>query len=410
MDILECLKMAVRSLAANKLRAALTMLGMIIGVSAVIALMAVGQGATASVTSQIQNMGTNLLFISPGTATQGGFNFGSGSSATLTMEDAQAIVNVSNVVGVAPQASSRLQVVFGPNNTNTSIIGTTPEYQEVRNSQVASGEFFTQANLDSRARVAVIGSATAKTLFDQAEPVGQQIKINRISFQVIGVLATKGTSAGSNQDDQVIVPLTTLLQRLTRARTSRGGLVIQQVSVQVANQAAMAQVTQDMGSLLRERHRVSEDDFTIRSQEDMLSTLQTVTQTLTLLLGAIAGISLVVGGIGIMNIMLVSVTERTREIGIRKAIGAKRNDILLQFIIEAIVVSVMGGILGVLLGTGISLGMSGVSLGGQSLHPVLSETAVLLAFGVSAGIGLFFGIYPANRAAGLNPIEALRYE
>ncbi|MCL4465434.1 MAG: ABC transporter permease [Chloroflexi bacterium] len=411
MNIVESLKMALRSLSANKMRAALTMLGMIIGVSAVIALMAIGQGATASVTSQIQGMGTNLLFVSPGAARQGGFSFGAGSAPTLTLEDAQAIAsNVPSVVGVAPQANSRAQVVAGPNNTTTSILGTTPSYQDVRNFHVASGDFFTQANVDSRSRVALLGSTTAQTLFGDADPIGQEIKINRVSFKVIGVMETKGSQAAGNQDDVVIVPVTTLLQRLTRQRTSRGGLVVQQVNVQVADQQLMTQAVDDIGNLLRDRHRVTEDDFTIRSQEDMLSTLETVTQTMTLLLGAIAGISLIVGGIGIMNIMLVSVTERTREIGIRKAIGAKQSDILIQFIIEAMVVSVIGGLMGILVGVGLSEVASRFDLGGQQLHPVVAQEAVLLAFGVSAAIGLFFGIYPASRAAALNPIEALRYE
>jgi putative ABC transport system permease protein len=411
MDMVESLKMALRSLTANKLRAALTMLGMIIGVSAVIALMAIGQGATASITSQIQGMGTNLLFVTPGTATQGGFSFGAGTAPTLTLEDAQAILNeVPEVAGVAPQANNRMQVVFGPNNTNTSVLGTTPDYQDVRNSRVAVGEFFTQLNVDSRSRVALLGSTTAETLFGEADPIGQQIKINRVSFQVIGVMETKGSQAGGNQDDVVIIPITTLLQRLTRTRTSRGGLVVQSINVQVVDEASMKPAVESIGNLLRTRHRVTQDDFTVRSQEDILSTLQTVTQTLTILLGSIAGISLVVGGIGIMNIMLVSVTERTREIGIRKAIGAKRSDIMIQFIIEAMVVSLMGGLIGVLLGIGISQLLSGVSLGGQALRTVVSTDAIFLAFGVSAAIGLFFGIYPASRAAGLDPIQALRYE
>jgi putative ABC transport system permease protein len=411
MNLVESLKMALRSLTANKLRAGLTMLGMIIGVSAVIALMAIGQGATASITGQIQGMGTNLLFVTPGASTQGGVSFGQGSSPTLTLEDSAAIFSeVPEVAGVAPQANNRMQVVYGPNNTNTSILGTTPDYQDVRNSYVASGDFFTQLNLDSRSRVALLGSTTAQALFGEADPIGQQIKINRVSFQVIGVMETKGSQAGGNQDDVVIIPITTLLQRLSRARTSRGGLVVQSINVQVVDEQSMQAAVQGIGDLLLTRHRVNQPDFTIRSQEDILSTLQGVTQTLTILLGAIAGISLIVGGIGIMNIMLVSVTERTREIGIRKAVGAKHSDIMIQFIIEAMVVSLMGGLVGVLLGFGISQLVSGIPLGGQPLRTVVSGDAVILAFGVSAAIGLFFGIYPASRAAGLDPIQALRYE
>ncbi|MCL4533607.1 MAG: ABC transporter permease [Bacteroidetes bacterium] len=411
MDLLESLRMALRSLSANKLRASLTMLGMIIGVAAVIALMAIGQGAQASILDRIRGIGTNLLFVTPGSAQQGGFSFGAGSAPTLTLQDAQAIAaDVPNIVAVAPEIDLRRQVVYERNNTNTRILGTTPEYQDVRNFHPVEGDFISQSDIDGRIKVASLGSTTAQTLFDGSDPVGQEIKVAGIDFRVIGLMETKGSQALGNQDDVVIVPLTTLAETLGSQLTPSGGLVVQTINVEVSDESLMPQATADISNLLLERHRVTQADFTIRSQEDTIAALQTVTQTFTLLLGAIAGISLVVGGIGIMNIMLVSVTERTREIGIRKALGAKRSDILVQFMIEAVVVSVMGGLMGVALGVGISEFTSGISLGGQPLRPLVTVDSIALAFGVSAGIGVFFGIYPASRAAALNPIDALRYE
>jgi putative ABC transport system permease protein len=403
--------MALRSLGSNKMRAALTMLGMVIGVGSVIALMSVGKGSQASILGQIQSMGTNLLFVSPGATQSGGVSQGLGSSASLTMEDAEAIAEkISTVAKVAPEATSFQQVVAGGNNTRTRILGTTPDYQEVRNFKVANGEFVSKANVDGRASVAVLGTSTATTLFGSSDAIGQNVRINGINFRVIGIMESKGSQAMGNQDDVIIVPITTFMQRLSNQRTTTGQRSVNTINVQVVSEKVMSQATADIGSLLRERHRVAADDFTIRSQEDMLSTMATVTQTMTLLLGSIAGISLIVGGIGIMNIMLVSVTERTREIGIRKAIGAKRSDILIQFIIEAMVVSLMGGVIGIILGMGASQLVGRMSLNGQTLKTVVSGDAILLAFGVSAAIGMFFGIYPASRAAALNPIQALRYE
>ncbi len=417
MKLMDSLRIALRGLSANKMRTGLTMLGIIIGVGSVIALMSVGKGAEASVVSRIQSMGTNLLFVSPGSTQQGGVSSGAGSAATLTYEDAMAIAaEVPTVSGVAPEGTTGGQVVAGSNNVRTRITGTTPDYQEVRNFHVAQGEFFTQQQVDSRAMVAVLGSQTAQSLFNDSDPIGRSIRINTMSsgtgftFKVIGVMEPKGAQAMGNQDDVLFIPITTLQQRLSSQRTSQGGRNVQSISVKVVSENAMDQAVQQIGELLRQRHRVSQDDFTIRSQEDMLATATEVTGVMTLLLGAIAGISLLVGGIGIMNIMLVSVTERTREIGIRKAVGARRQDILSQFLVESIVVSLVGGATGVAMGMGFSRLISGVNMGGQRLETVVAPESVMLAFAVSAAIGVFFGIYPATRAAGLNPIEALRYE
>ncbi|MCL5111181.1 MAG: ABC transporter permease [Chloroflexi bacterium] len=413
MDVVESLRLALRALQANKLRSALTMLGIIIGVSAVITLMSVGNGASLRITNQIQSMGSNLLFVSPGAAQQGGVRQAAGTQPTLTLDDADAIANPDNlpmVTGVAPEMNSFGQVVAGPTNVNTRILGVTPAYQDVRKYDVAEGEFISEQNVQARSLVVVLGSNVAETLFPGGEPVGQTLKINRLTFRVIGVLASKGAQAMGNQDDIVMAPITTVQQRLNRQRTVAGSAVVQTINVQVADGTNMQQATEQIAELLRERHHVAQDDFTISSQEDLLAVVQQITGILTLLLGAIAGISLVVGGIGIMNIMLVSVTERTREIGIRKAVGAKRNHILAQFLVEAVVVSLVGGGAGVLLGAGLSSLIASIDFGGQKLPTVITADSVLLATGVSAAIGLFFGIYPANRAASLSPIEALRYE
>ncbi|MHB1414705.1 MAG: ABC transporter permease [Chloroflexota bacterium] len=418
MSPLESLHIALRGLSANKLRSALTMLGIIIGVGAVIALMSVGKGAEATVLGQIQSMGTNLLFVSPGTTQQGGVTAAVGSASTLTYEDAQAIAtNIPTVTMVAPEAMTQAQVVFGPVNTRTRITGTTPDYEAVRNFHVVAGEFFTSQQVDSVSLVAVLGSYTAQQLFGEMNPIGQSVRITGMmpgstgfTFRIIGVMESKGSQATGNQDDVIFVPITALQQRLAVQRTASGSHSVSTINVQVADEKMMTQAVQQIGDLLRQRHRVAQDDFLIRSQEDMLETASEVTGVMTLLLGAIAGISLVVGGIGIMNIMLVSVTERTREIGIRKAVGARRKDILLQFLLESAVLSVLGGAAGIAIGVGIARVISGLSLSGQTLTAVVTPDAILLACGVSAAIGLFFGIYPATRAARLHPIEALRYE
>ncbi len=413
MNLVESLRVALRSLGANKMRSALTMLGMIIGVGAVIALMSVGQGAQAKITSQIQGMGTNLLFITPGAQTQGGVRQQQGTEPTLTVDDANAIAdptNVPTVTGVAPEAMAFTQVIAGPQNAFTRVTGVTETYQDVRNWHVAEGDFISRQNVDAMSTVAVLGSNVASELFPDTDPVGQNIRIGMSNFRVIGVMETKGAQSMGNQDDIVLVPITTLLHKLVGQRSVRGRQTVGTIYVQVADQKLMNTAIQQIGDLLRQRHHVVQDDFTIRSQDDLLSTASQITGVMTILLGSIAGISLIVGGIGIMNIMLVSVTERTREIGIRKAVGAKRKDIMLQFLIEAAVVSLVGGAIGILLGTGLSELIGTLNLGGQNISTVVTASSVFLAVGVSAGIGLFFGIYPATKAAGLNPIEALRYE
>jgi putative ABC transport system permease protein len=413
MNLVESMRIALRSLSANKLRSTLTMLGVIIGVAAVIALMGVGRGASAAIDSQINSMGTNLLFVSPGSTSSNGVRSAQGSAQTLTYEDALALndpVNLPAVAGVAPQVQAFGQVVYMGNNVNTPILGVTADYGPVRNYSVQEGEFISQANVQAKGAVAVLGAGVANTLFNGATPVGQSVRINNISFKIVGVLTAKGGSGFGNQDDQVLVPITTAMTRLSRNR-SGGGNVVSQISVQVADAKQMDVAIEQISAVLRERHHVRyEDDFSVRSQQDMLASATQITGVLTLFLGGVAGISLLVGGIGIMNIMLVSVTERTREIGIRKAIGATRKNVLTQFLTEATILSVMGGLIGVALGAGIAGLISGVSVGNMSLRPVIAMDSILLATLFSLGVGLFFGIYPAYRAASLNPIDALHYE
>jgi putative ABC transport system permease protein len=365
------------------------------------------------VTAQIDSLGSNLLFVTPGSTTQGGVRTQAGTAASLTSQDADAIASsIPQVVAVAPEADSFGQVVANGTNTNTRIDGVTPDFLSVRNFQVADGDFFTQEQVDSRSLVAVLGAAAAQTLFGDSEPVGQTIRVDQVSLKVIGVLAAKGSQAQGNQDDVIYAPLATVQSRLTRNRTASGGNTVSQINVQLkdSTKATSDAAVQNIGELLRERHKVAQDDFTIRSQDDLLASATQVSGFITIFLGAVAGISLVVGGIGIMNIMLVSVTERTREIGIRKAIGATRGNILTQFLIEATVVSVAGGAIGILLGGGGSRLLNGIRLGSQAIQTVVAPSSIVMAFTVSALIGLFFGVYPAIKAARLNPIQALRYE
>ena len=405
---------ALASLGANKLRAGLTLLGVVIGVAAVISLMAIGRGAQEAVTSRIEALGTNLLFVRPGSASVAGVAGGQGSASTLTLEDAYSLHDplfAPSVGAVAPELSATGQVVAGRENTFTRVVGVTPEYQFVRNFPIGSGQFITYSQVQNRSEVAVLGSRVAETLFGFRDPVGQTVRINGRQFTVIGVLKTKGGSALGNQDDQLVVPITTAYYRLTSQRTTQGGVAVQNINVQVGDKDDMDDALQEIATVLRLRHRITgDDDFTVSSQQETIETLEETTETFVLFLGAIAGISLLVGGIGIMNIMLVSVTERTREIGIRKAMGAKRRDILFQFVSEATLLSVGGGGAGVLLGLLVSRLVDGRTLGTQTFQTAVSGDITILALLVSAAIGLFFGIYPAVRAARLHPIEALRYE
>jgi putative ABC transport system permease protein len=417
MNIIESIRIALRGLAANKMRAILTMLGIIIGVAAVIALMAIGQGVQNSVTQQIQGIGSNLVIISPGATQQGAVRTAQGSAATLTYEDALALQDFTmapDIAGVSPEFGSSAQVVYGGQNFNVRITGVTPDYETVRNVTLESGAFVDKVQLDSLSRVAVIGATTAKNLFSGDDPIGREIKINRSIFTVIGVLQAKGGSPMLGGDDIVLVPITTAQKRLFGGQLGFGvGSRVSTIYVSAASETQVDSAIQQITEILRERHKTTpaNDDFTVTSQKDILGVLDQITGLMTAFLGAIAGISLVVGGIGIMNIMLVSVTERTREIGIRKAVGAKRRDILVQFLVEAVVLSVVGGLGGIALGWGFSQLVNVLKIGAPTpLTTAVTADAVILAVSFSVAIGLFFGIYPANRASGLNPIDALRYE
>ena len=417
MNILESLRVAFRGLAANKMRSILTMLGIIIGVAAVIALMSIGEGVSASITQQIQGIGSNLVIIMPGSTQSSGVRTAQGSAVTLTYEDSEALTDLSrapSIAGVSPEFGSAGQVVYGNQNFNVRITGVTEQYEVVRNAKLANGSFITKSHLDATSRVAVLGATTANNLFNGDDPIEREIKINRQTFRVIGVLEAKGGSAMLGGDDIVLVPITTAQKRLFGAQRGFGvGSRVSTIYVSAVSEAqvdaAIAQITE----ILRERHKTTyqNDDFTVTSQKDILGVFDQITGFMTAFLGAIAAISLVVGGIGIMNIMLVSVTERTREIGIRKAVGAKRRDILVQFLVEAVVLSVLGGLGGIATGWGIGQLVNALKIGSpQPLVTVMTAQSVMLAVSFSAAVGLFFGIYPATRAASLNPIDALRYE
>ena len=411
MNVIQSIRVALQGLTANKLRSALTMLGIIIGVAAVIALVAVGQGAQAAVTQRFQSLGSNLLVISPGAAFYGRASQGAASAQSLTNEDAAAIAQLATLVeAIAPEYSVRgAQVVYGNKNTQTSVLGVPPEYLTVRNWQVARGRFIDPQDVESLAKVCTLGTTVVEDLFgsNSLDPVGKTVKINRQNYQVVGVMASKGQTGFTNEDDQVFIPLSTAQVKFGGA----GNTSLGSINVQVTSAEMMDFAQAELKAILRARHGLSPsqaDDFNIRSQVQIMEMAQQTTGTFTILLGAIAAISLVVGGIGIMNIMLVSVTERTREIGIRKAVGAKRRDILMQFLVEAVVLSGLGGIVGVLVGWGSAQLLS--RLASELLSTLVTPGSVVMALGVSVAIGLFFGIYPANRAARLNPIEALRHE
>lgn len=402
----ESILIALESLQTNKLRSMLTMLGIIIGVGAVIAMVSIGLGVQQKVQNSIASLGSNLLIITPGAnAPPGAVRLAAGSNITLTNKDAGAIVReVAGINYAAPAVSQQYQLVYGKENWKTSVQGTTPEFLTVRSFKLAAGSFFTRSDEAARARVAVLGSTVASNLFGGGSPVGKIIRIDKAPFRVVGVLETKGQSSmGQDQDDIVIIPLTTAQERVL------GINYLHSISIQVKSPELIAKVQADITSLLRARHRLGpsvENDFTVRNLTAFMAAMTETTSTITLLLGNIAAISLAVGGIGIMNIMLVSVTERTREIGIRKALGATRGNILLQFVIEAVVIGVAGGLLGIAAGVAGAKIIAAVA----GWNTVISGAAIVAAFGISVIIGLFFGIYPARKAALLDPIEALRYE
>ncbi|MEI7720319.1 MAG: ABC transporter permease [bacterium] len=396
------------ALSANKVRSGLTMLGIIIGISSVIALVSVGQGAQNSISSNISSLGSNLIEVLPGAArTTGSFGVsaGRGTAKSLLQGDADAIATgVQNVVAVASEVSGRYQVTAKGTNTNTTVIGTTSQYPQIRNLNIAEGTFITDGQNLSLAKVAVLGPTAAADLFGtDTDPLGQTIRIKNVSFTVVGVATAKGGTGFNNPDTTVYIPAT------SAERFLAGSQYLSTIDVQATDAPSMAQAQVDITALLLQRHNIADAslaDFNILNQNDLLATVSSIAQTFTILLGAVAGISLLVGGIGIMNMMLTTVTERTREIGLRKAIGARRRDISLQFLTEAVALTLIGGIIGITLGMLISFGISYFGI----LQTSVSLQAILLAFGVSAAIGITFGYYPARRAANLNPIEALRYE
>jgi putative ABC transport system permease protein len=418
MRVTEHIRLALRALVVNKLRSALTMLGIIIGVGAVITLLSAGQGVERYVTEQLQSIGTNILFVVPGNLSDSQqMQRGRNLDLTLSLADAEAIAdpfNVPDSAQVAPEIMGSADVTYGKRTFALNVSGVTPAYENVRNFPVDYGTFITDLDQTSGARVAVLGSRIAERLYgSDVYPIGTTIKIKNVPFKVIGVLKSKGGTGGpgGNQDETVLVPLSTAQERLfPRYHNGRGQPLVTVIYVQVAAEDRMEAAANEITGLLRDRHDIQyrdDDDFSVINQKDLLAIFGQITGVLTIFLGAIAGISLLVGGIGIMNIMLVSVTERTREIGLRKAVGAKRRDILTQFLIESVVLALVGGTIGIVLGV---LGTTLISNLQTSFKPIVTPQSVILATGFSAAVGLFFGIYPATRAARLNPIDALRYE
>ncbi|KKQ70847.1 MAG: hypothetical protein UT33_C0015G0015 [Candidatus Peregrinibacteria bacterium GW2011_GWC2_39_14] len=408
MTIIDTLEETYAALSANKVRSGLTMLGIIIGISSVIAMVSIGQGAQGTIQSSIQSIGSNLIMITPGAQRGQGVQVsaGRGSAKTLTQEDADAIIkSVTSVKAVAAEVSGRYQVTAKGTNTNTSIDGVTSTYPAVKNLEVDEGSFISEQNVKSAAKVAVLGPSVRDDLFGEGASgiIGQTIRIKSNEFKIIGITKSKGGTGFGNQDDMIFVPLTTAQKFLA------GDSYVTTINVQAESPEVMTDIQSQITLLLLDRHKISDPtlaDFSVLNQSDIVSAASSITQTFTILLASIAGISLIVGGIGIMNMMLTTVTERTREIGLRKAVGAKRHDINIQFLSEAVALTFTGGFIGILLGWGIAKIISYTGL----LQTSISLYSVLLAFGVSAGIGIVFGYYPAKRASELSPIDALRYE
>ncbi len=405
---LQTLRIATRALGRNKMRSFLTALGIIIGVGAVIAMVSIGEGAKRGIEDRFASMGTNLLFVSPGSQSSRGVHGGWGSMTTLKEEDAFAILAQCPAVEyISPSVNARAQTVYGNKNWNTSITGTGERYPEVRNWEVEFGSYFDEAMVKAAAKVCVLGADVKTNLFEDEDPVGKVVRIKKIPFKVLGVLKKRGESGGfGSRDDMITVPYTTAMRRL------QGVDYIQSIDVRAVSAKAMPEAQAQIEEVLRNRHRIApgaEDDFTVRNMSEIAETAAEATQMMTVLLGSIASISLLVGGIGIMNIMLVSVTERIREIGLRMAVGAREVDILLQFLTEAIVLSLMGGLVGITFGIGASKLIKKIQMF-SSFNTVVSLESVLLAFFFAAAIGIFFGFYPARKASRLDPIEALRYE
>lgn len=404
--IIDLLRETIWSLAGNKARSSLTILGIVIGIASVITMVSIGQGAQASIESSIQSIGSNLIIIYPGAGrNEGPVRSSRGSAKTLTMEDAEAIKSqITGLKGVAPEISGRYQITAKGENTNTQITGTTPAYTAVRNVKLAIGTFFNDQQAKSSAKVAILGPTTRDDLFgENANPIGSTISINNVEFKVIGVTESKGGSGFNNPDDAIYIPI------LTAGHFLSGDDYLSSISVAAETQSTMDSIQEEITSLLLKRHKISATasaDFNLMNQTDIISTASSITGTFTILLSSIAGISLLVGGIGIMNMMLTTVTERTREIGLRKAVGIKKIYINLQFLAEAVVLTFIGGGIGVVLGWLASLGATKFF----SINTTVSASSVLLAFGVSAAVGVIFGFYPARRASNLSPIKALRYE
>jgi len=395
------------AMGANRLRTVLTMLGMVIGVGAVILMLAVGQGAQQQVEASIASMGSNLFIVLSGSTTSGGLRMGGGAAPTLTMGDAQAIEELPSVLAVAPSAPGTAQLVYGPNNWSTQVIGTLPSFLTVRDWKLITGSPFTDSDVRSATRVALLGQTVTKNLFGEEDPVGRTIRIKNSPYVILGVLAAKGQSLdGRDQDDTVLVPVTTAQRKLFGTQFAG---TVRFIMVQAESAEAMPAVEKSINELLRQRHRIregAESDFSVRNMTAMANTAAETAQVMSLMLGAIASISLLVGGIGIMNIMLVSVTERTREIGIRMAIGARGRDILLQFLLEAIIISVIGCLIGIILGVGGALAVSKAN----GMAVLVTTGSIVTAFVVAATVGIFFGWYPARKASLLRPIDALRFQ